>query len=346
VAEDSGIGGSPAGGGGGGAGGKTVNLPVFGKTKTVYVYGAAAVVAVVVAYAYWKRSQGLDGGAEETSYYADLRTGSSTGDDAYEGANDSVTGTGGSSYYDSLPAVPTTDQQWTAAVVASLTHYEPDYLYSVLGKYLARQPLGSDEQTLVRAAWAAVGRPPGGQQIITATDTSTPGTSKAPTAPTGLKLASITHNTIRFTWTPVSGATSYRVHRNDGASATATGAAFTTATLKPNTPYAFTVEAINNYGTSPKSAALSTRTKAAPTTTKPTPKPPAKTPPVSSGSVKRTLNRGDRGNDVKIVQRKVGAKADGIFGPDTEKKVKAWQARNGLKADGIVGPLTQAKMGI
>ncbi len=91
--------------------------------------------------------------------------------------------------------------------------------------------------------------------------------------------------------------------------------------------------------------------KAAPTTTpKPTAKPPTKKPAVPvkkpANSVTRTLKSGSRGDDVKIVQRIVGATADGIFGPKTAASVKAWQRSHGLVADGIVGPKTQAKMGI
>lgn len=342
MAEETGIGGGPATGGGG----KTVNLPVFGRTKRVYLYGAVAAVAVIAGYAYWKRAAG-SGDTAEPSYYADLRTGSDTGSDAYEGADDSVSGTSGSSYYDSLPAVPTTDQQWTAAVVNSLTYYEPGYLYGVLGQYLARQPLSTDEATVIRAAWAAVGRPPGNQQIITATDTSTPGTSKVPAAPTGLKLVRIGATSITFTWSPVTGATSYMVYRSDGAKAPATGASFTTATLKPNTTYGWTVAAVNTYGESAKSAVLSTKTPATTTATKPPASKPTTTPAQSKPKVTAAIVRaGARGDNVKIIQRIVGAKIDGIFGPETTAKVQAWQRSHGLTADGIVGPKTQAKMGI
>lgn len=250
-----------------GGGGKSVDLPVFGKTKTVYVWGAVGLVVVIVGYAYYKRSAGGGGTAEEPSYYADLRTGSDTGSDAYEGANDSISGTSGSSSYDSLPATISTDQQWTAAVVNQLTYLEPDYLYGILGKYLARQGLSADEAAVVRSAWAAVGRPPGGQQIILATDGSTAGTSKTPAAPTGLKVTNLTATSITFTWIGVAGATGYRVYRSDGATAPAAGASFTTSTLTANTAYTFQVAAINSYGEGTKSAGLSVTTPAA--TTKP-----------------------------------------------------------------------------
>lgn len=63
--------------------------------------------------------------------------------------------------------------------------------------------------------------------------------------------------------------------------------------------------------------------------------------PVYPGS---PIKKGSRGDMVELVQKKVGAKADGWFGPGTESRVKKWQRSNGLTADGIVGPKTWAKM--
>jgi len=57
-----------------------------------------------------------------------------------------------------------------------------------------------------------------------------------------------------------------------------------------------------------------------------------------------TIKRGSRGEHVKPVQEKVGAKQDGWFGPGTERRVMNWQEANGLKADGLVGPKTFAAM--
>ncbi|MBP2230829.1 lysozyme [Azospirillum agricola] len=51
-------------------------------------------------------------------------------------------------------------------------------------------------------------------------------------------------------------------------------------------------------------------------------------------------------NRVRTIQRIVGAKVDGIYGPATHAAVARWQAVHFLKADGIVGPKTAAAMGI
>lgn len=57
--------------------------------------------------------------------------------------------------------------------------------------------------------------------------------------------------------------------------------------------------------------------------------------------MKSVIKRGDRGNDVKLIQQKLGLKADGKFGPKTEQAVREFQGTNGLYIDGIVGEQTQ-----
>ena len=64
----------------------------------------------------------------------------------------------------------------------------------------------------------------------------------------------------------------------------------------------------------------------------------------SRATFRGTVRIGDRGNNVKLVQQKLGLAADGIFGSGTDAAVKKWQAANGLSADGIVGPKTYSKM--
>ena len=56
------------------------------------------------------------------------------------------------------------------------------------------------------------------------------------------------------------------------------------------------------------------------------------------------LKIGSTGEDVKLLQTKLGLTPDGVFGPGTEKKVKEWQRSNGLVDDGIVGQLSWEKL--
>lgn len=75
---------------------------------------------------------------------------------------------------------------------------------------------------------------------------------------------------------------------------------------------------------------------------------PAK--PASAGKyvLKRVLKRKSpmmHGPDVKRLQKKVGASADGWFGPKTDAKVKAFQKKHKLHLDGDVGANTAKALG-
>ncbi|MEX2052143.1 MAG: peptidoglycan-binding domain-containing protein, partial [Candidatus Paceibacterota bacterium] len=61
-------------------------------------------------------------------------------------------------------------------------------------------------------------------------------------------------------------------------------------------------------------------------------------------TITATLRVGSSGVQVQCLQMKVGATADGKFGPLTKAAVQAFQAANGLVADGIVGPITRAAL--
>lgn len=54
----------------------------------------------------------------------------------------------------------------------------------------------------------------------------------------------------------------------------------------------------------------------------------------------RTLKKGNKGNDVKLLQKALSIDEDGIFGVKTEDAVKAFQKRSKLIVDGIVGTKT------
>ena len=59
-----------------------------------------------------------------------------------------------------------------------------------------------------------------------------------------------------------------------------------------------------------------------------------------------TLKLGDSGDNVKLLQEKLGINNDGKFGADTETKVKEFQKAHGLLADGIAGKDTLTKLGL
>jgi hypothetical protein len=71
--------------------------------------------------------------------------------------------------------------------------------------------------------------------------------------------------------------------------------------------------------------------------------PPTLIPATDTGG-RPTLRRGARGDMVKQIQRKLGLRDDGIFGPGTEAALREFQRHNGLVPDGIVGPRTWAAL--
>lgn len=73
---------------------------------------------------------------------------------------------------------------------------------------------------------------------------------------------------------------------------------------------------------------------------------PASTPPEPTTTTTHyiTLENGDEGRQVKLLQRELGIHQDGIFGPETEAAVRAFQASRGLEVDGIVGPKTSTAL--
>jgi peptidoglycan hydrolase-like protein with peptidoglycan-binding domain len=67
---------------------------------------------------------------------------------------------------------------------------------------------------------------------------------------------------------------------------------------------------------------------------------------VSSRRYHVVLRPGSRGARVRSVQRALGIRVDGIYGPQTTRQVRNFQRRNNLRVDGIVGPATRRALGI
>jgi lysozyme family protein len=74
---------------------------------------------------------------------------------------------------------------------------------------------------------------------------------------------------------------------------------------------------------------------------------PAASHAAERGVVTRsTLERGDRGLDVKALQRALRITADGVYGPGTRRAVRRFQKRRGLTVDGVAGPATMRALGL
>ena len=87
------------------------------------------------------------------------------------------------------------------------------------------------------------------------------------------------------------------------------------------------------------SAAPSASTSAAPSVSA------SAAPPVSNRVLSLTSPY-MQGDDVRVLQQKLGMTADGIFGPTTKAAVQAFQKANGLIQDGTVGTQTLSKLGL
>ncbi|WBA44286.1 peptidoglycan recognition protein family protein [Hymenobacter canadensis] len=64
------------------------------------------------------------------------------------------------------------------------------------------------------------------------------------------------------------------------------------------------------------------------------------TPAPGANGPRPTLRRGASGKWVEQLQRKIGVKVDGSFGPRTEAALRAFQREHNLVPDGIAGPKT------
>ena len=60
----------------------------------------------------------------------------------------------------------------------------------------------------------------------------------------------------------------------------------------------------------------------------------------SSAQAMSVVKPGERGKQVRVLQKYLRIPIDGIYGKGTKRKVKAFQRSRGLKADAVVGPAT------
>ncbi|WP_309061933.1 glycoside hydrolase family 18 protein [Streptomyces sp.] len=82
-----------------------------------------------------------------------------------------------------------------------------------------------------------------------------------PGTPGGLGVSGTTASSVSLAWNPVPGATGYTVYRDGTKAAAVSGTSATVTGLAASTSYSFQVAATNAAGESPKSAAVTARTK-------------------------------------------------------------------------------------
>ncbi|GAA3928091.1 glycoside hydrolase family 18 protein [Streptomyces gulbargensis] len=81
-----------------------------------------------------------------------------------------------------------------------------------------------------------------------------------PATPAGLAAGTVTSSSVALSWSPVTGATGYKVYRDGTLAATVGGTSATVTGLAADTAYQFQVAAANTAGESAKSAAVTART--------------------------------------------------------------------------------------
>lgn len=234
-----------------------VEVPKVGKLKKSYVIGAVSIAGAYVLYRYYQAHQAAANAPVVTppdSLGNDLNP---TGGGAPVGSQLGVADP------NATPA-PLTNAQWTQAAEQYLVSvgYDPSTAAAVLGKYLDRQPLTTSEQTIVRAALAGAGSPPGGTYSVIPASSPT----VADTAPpTGLHVPIKTSNYIDLAWNPVAGAAKYTLYRNGTAIYTGASTFRPDSNLVSGHTYTYAVSSYNSAGKeSAKSPTISVTTNSAP----------------------------------------------------------------------------------
>lgn len=140
----------------------TTNVPGVGPVKRQWLFVGAAVVAVIVGYAYYKRR---NRSGPSTVY--DPATGTPAAD---LGGYQNPAPTSPPSGVVDDPNVISNNDEWSRVAVDRLVSagWNAQYAATVIGKYLAGQQLTTEEADLIRAAYALAGYPPQMIAIVTA----------------------------------------------------------------------------------------------------------------------------------------------------------------------------------
>lgn len=245
-----------------------VDVPVVGSVDKRVLLGVGGVAAAFVGWKWWQarsaaaydpEAEAVDPGMEDPGVLPPVS--GAVRDDGSYGLPDNSGPTN-----DSYGFNGKTNSQWTQYAAQQLSQGSDNWSYAeiatALGKFVTNKPLDKKQQEIVQAAIAVAGYPPEGSHVIIPG-----GETKMTVAPTGVKVTATTTTSATLSWSPVAGASSYRVYRS-GVSGNigATDAPNTTITvggLQPDTDYTFQVAA-DSIGDvpGPKSANAKGKTKA------------------------------------------------------------------------------------
>lgn len=184
---------------------ENVTLPGLGPTKKTYVYIGAFVVAGLVAFAYYRRSQAP---VPDQPTWGDVDPAEMTPDNDYDRPSSGNSNVSADLTGDTI----TTNAEWSQAVTTHLGNigYDPKLVASALGRFFNREGLAPDQLDAVKAAVGQFGPPPvGGPWPITAAAAGDTGTVLGAVA--NLRATSSTATHITLTWDPVPGATRYAI---------------------------------------------------------------------------------------------------------------------------------------
>jgi len=133
----------------------TVTLPAVGSVKKQYVMAGGALVVGIVGYAYWQKAKTPP--IEEYVVPLDQIV------DPASSTTAGITTAANTSTPDPSTLPPGTPAEWSQRVVQALSEigFEPDFIATTVGKYLARQELEQKEADLIRTAIALIGNVPG-----------------------------------------------------------------------------------------------------------------------------------------------------------------------------------------
>lgn len=230
----------------------TIKLPAIGPVKKTWVYIGGAVIIGIVGYAYWTRARepAVEPPTEEESVPADrIPPPTVVGEQQFD--------------QEGVQAIINTNTEWAAAVLGSLTDtgWEPVFVVTTIGKFLARRQLTQEEANLIQAAKGFHGEPPQGGPwpIVLTTPTPTPTPTTGVPGKPSVSIVKTSRTSVRISWRPVAGATSYEIRRVSGGTAdtswTSVGTATShTASAQPTrrTGYSWGVRARNANGVSPE----------------------------------------------------------------------------------------------